>query len=280
MLEGPESGVASPRPFTVFIRDTSNTDGVLVDGNVRGGGMEQVEGVPELDVFRAVFLADVECGADFLHFLLRTKWPQTLELGIVEGQTDRDDLGQEVKGNEGAVVVINMVYVDIRVTVDRRSDSLIPSRVEDSRRQIVHTSGIWVRLGLSTEDGGIQNDVGDVVQDVFLNLDEVGLSEDDDFDRFDRLARGILEILDFRDDPDQIDIRHRFTHQTRHDTETSDLDLELPVDDLVFQRRDQNLSSLVLVLRPTDNLCLFVARETKYIFDASAVVVVFLARQQ
>jgi len=198
----------------------------------------------------------------------------------VEGQTDRDDLGQEVKGNEGAVVVINMAYVDIRITMDRRSNSLIPSRVEDGRRQVIHMSGVWVRFGLSTEDGGIQNDVGDVIQDVLLNLDEVGLSEDDDFDRLDRLARGILEILDFRDDPDQIDIRHRFTHQTRHDTETSDLDLELPVDDLVFQRRDQNLSSLVLVLRPTDNLCLFVARETKYIFDASAVVVVFLARQQ
>ena len=31
VLEGPESGVTSPRPFTVFIRDTSNTDGILVD---------------------------------------------------------------------------------------------------------------------------------------------------------------------------------------------------------------------------------------------------------
>ena len=77
---------------------------------------------------------------------------------------------------------------------------------------------------MSTEGGGIQN--------------EVGLSEDDDLDRFDRLAKGILEILDFRDDPNQIDVRHRFTHQTRHDTEASDLDLELPIDDLVFQRRD------------------------------------------
>ena len=103
--------------------------------------MEQVEGVSELYVFRAVFLADVECGADFLHFFLRTKRPQTLELGIVEGQTDRDDLGQEVKRNEGAVVIFDVVYVDIRVTMDRRSDSLIPSRVEDSRRQIVIRAG-------------------------------------------------------------------------------------------------------------------------------------------
>jgi len=51
---------------------------------------------------------------------------------------------------------------------------------------------------LSTEDGGIQNDIGDVVQDVFLDLDEVGLSKDDDLDWLDRLAREIFEILDFR----------------------------------------------------------------------------------
>ena len=55
MLGGPEGGVASPGPFTAFIRDVSNANGILVD---RGGGMEQVEGVSELDTFRAVFLAD------------------------------------------------------------------------------------------------------------------------------------------------------------------------------------------------------------------------------
>jgi hypothetical protein len=37
--------------------------------------MKQVEGVSELDVFRAMFLADVECGADFLYLLLRAKRP-------------------------------------------------------------------------------------------------------------------------------------------------------------------------------------------------------------
>ena len=55
--------------------------------------MEQVERISELYVFRAVFFGDVERGADFLHFLLRTKWPKTLELGVVEGQTDGDGLG-------------------------------------------------------------------------------------------------------------------------------------------------------------------------------------------
>jgi len=200
-----------------------------------------------------------------------------LELGIVEGQADRDDLGQQVNGSKSTMVIVDVVYVDIRVTVDRCGNSLIPSRIEDSRRQVVHTSRIRVSLGLSTEDRRIQNDVGDVFQDVFLDLDEVRFSEDDDLDRLDSLARGILEILDFGDDPNQIDVRHRFTHQTRHDTETSNLDLELPVDNFVFERRDQNLSSLVLVLRPTDDLRLLVARKTEYLFDGSAVVVVLLA---
>jgi hypothetical protein len=100
----------------------------------------------------------------------------------MEGQADGNDLGQQVNGSEGPVVIVDVVYVDIRVTVNRRGDSLIPSRVEDSRKQVVYTSGIWVSLGLSTEDGGIQNDVGDIIHDVFLDLDKIRSSEDDDLD--------------------------------------------------------------------------------------------------
>jgi hypothetical protein len=189
----------------------------------------------------------------------------------MEGQADGNDLGQQVNGSECPVVIVDVVYVDIRVTVNRRGDSLIPSRVEDSRRQVVHTSGIWVSLGLSTEDGGIQNDVGDIIHDVFLDLDKIRFSEDDDLDRLDRLARGILEILDFRNDPNQIDVRHRFTHQTRHD-------LELPIDDLILKRSDQDLPPLVFVLGPTDDLRLFVTGETEDPFDGPAVVIILANR--
>ena len=162
------------------------------------------------------------------------KRPETLELGIVEGQADGDDLGQQVNGSEGAVIIVDVVYVNIWVALDRRSDSLIPSRVEDSRRQVVHTSGIWVRLSLRTEDRGIKNDVGNVVQDVLLDLDEIRCSEDDDLDRLDRFARGILEV-----------------------TKTTDLDLELPIDDLVLERHNKNLSSLFLSSgQPMISVCL------------------------
>jgi hypothetical protein len=54
----------------------------------------------------------------------------------MEGQADGSDLGQQVNGSEGPVVIVDVVYVDIRVTVNRRGDSLIPSRVEDSRKQV------------------------------------------------------------------------------------------------------------------------------------------------
>ena len=36
---------------------------------------------------------------------------------------------------------------------------------------------------------------------MFLDLDEVGFSEDDNLDRLNRLTRRILEFLDFRNDP-------------------------------------------------------------------------------
>jgi hypothetical protein len=113
---------------------------------------------------------------------------------------------------------------------------------------------------------------------MFLDLDKVRLSEDDDLDWLNRLARGIFEVLNLGNDPDQINVLHRLAHQTRHDTETSDLDLELPIDDLVLEGGDQNLSSLFLVLWPTDDRRLLVARETDLLYKRP-VTVIFLAKR-
>ena len=111
MFEGPESRVTSPRAFVVLIGHTGDTDGILVNRNERGGSVEQVGGVSELNIFRAVLLADVKCGADFLHFLLRMERPQTLELSVMEGQTDGNCLGEKVEGREGTVGIVDMIYV-------------------------------------------------------------------------------------------------------------------------------------------------------------------------
>ena len=61
------------------------------------------------------------------------------------------------------MVIVDVVYIGIWDPFDGGSDKLIPGGVEDGRRQVVPTSGVWVGHGLGSEDGGIQGDVGDVV---------------------------------------------------------------------------------------------------------------------
>ena len=108
--------------------------------------MEQVEGVSELNVFRAVLFADIESGTDFFYLLPRAKRLKTLELGFVKRQTDGKNLGEQIDGGEGSVVIIDVVYVYVWVALDGRSDSLVPSLVKDGRRQVVRTSGIRADL--------------------------------------------------------------------------------------------------------------------------------------
>ena len=58
----------------------------------RGSGVENVEAISELNVFRAMLLFGVERGTDLLH-LLDAKRLCTSELGILRGQEDREVLG-------------------------------------------------------------------------------------------------------------------------------------------------------------------------------------------
>ena len=50
--KSPESRVSSPRSLSVLVRDSSDSDRVLVNADERSGGVKQVEGVSELDVLR------------------------------------------------------------------------------------------------------------------------------------------------------------------------------------------------------------------------------------
>ena len=72
MFQGPESGITSPTTFAVLqsealvsdprrkryrksnylVGHTSNTDRLLVDTDKRGRGVQQVEGIPELNVLQ------------------------------------------------------------------------------------------------------------------------------------------------------------------------------------------------------------------------------------
>ena len=87
-----------------------------------------------------------------------------------------------------------------------------------------------------------------------LALDEVGLVEDCDLDRLGRLSRRVDDVLDLGNHPDEVAVGHGGSHQLGHDPESSNLDLDLPVHDLVLESRNDDLSPLVRVLGPTDHL--------------------------
>ena len=227
----------------------------------RSRGVQQVERVSKLDILGAVFLADVECRTDLLHLFLCAERPQTLELGIMKGQTDGDDLGEQIYGRQGTVVVVDVVDVNARESAHGGGDGLVPCRVEDCRAEVVHAGWVGIGLGLRPEHGAVQDDPGNVVQHVRLDLDQVRLAEYDDFDGFGGVARGVLYVLDLGDDPDEVHVRHRLAHQRRHDTETADLDLRFPVEDLVLEGRDQHFAALFLVFGPTDDLARHVPPE-------------------
>jgi len=107
---------------------------------------------------------------------------------------------------------------------------------------------------LGTEDRGIWDDVGDVVQHVSLSFDEIRFAETDGLDQIRGVAGWIFEDLDLGNDQNQINVHHRLAHQTRHVTKTSDPDLEFPIDDLVVRGRVAIKTPLVPVFRPVDYL--------------------------
>ena len=87
-----------------------------------------------------------------------------------------------------------------------------------------------------------------------LNLDQVRLAKDGDLDGLGVLAHGVVEVLHLGNDPDQVNIRHRLAHETGHDTETTNLDLELPVENLILERRNKNLAALGGNLGPSNRV--------------------------
>ena len=94
VLECPERRVPGPRTLSALVGHTGDTNRLLMHRDERRCSVEQVERVSELDVLGAVLLADVERRADLLHLLIRAQRPQTLELGVVEGQQTRRTLGR------------------------------------------------------------------------------------------------------------------------------------------------------------------------------------------
>src|SRR6266702_5206653 len=202
MFKGPEGGISSPGSLAVFVRHTSNTDGFLMYANKGCRGMEQIERLSELHIFCAVPLTDIARRTDFFHLLLSAQRPETLKFGVMEGQANGEHFREQVDGDQSTVVVIDVVDVDVRIASNGCGDRLVPSGVENSRREVVHASRVRVSLRLCAEHRAIEDDVRNIVQDVSLDLNQVRLAENDDLNRFRWLTRRVLEIFDFGNNPD------------------------------------------------------------------------------
>jgi hypothetical protein len=208
-------------------------------------------------------LRQVVDGADLLDLARVTHRPQTLELCVMKRQTTRDGVGEQVERCDGSVVIVDVIQVD-RETAHSLSDTLVPGRVVDSRVQVIHTS--WVRLlsVLSAEDRGIEKHVGDVGQFVVLDLDLVSAAENGHVDRETRSVDGVVDSTSARYDPNEILVLQVLTHELSHDTETSNLDLDLPVLDVVLHGTNKHTATLAF-----DNR----AGATKVVLDHRAALV-------
>ncbi|GKT65804.1 hypothetical protein ColTof3_13143 [Colletotrichum tofieldiae] len=216
----PENGVTSERTVTVLAGDTDGTESVLMNA-------------------------------------------ETLELGVVKRQSHRDRLGEQVQRCDGTVVIVDVVQIDGE-TVTSLGDTLVPGRtiseetpkpeghgpdlpsgVVDGTLQVVHTRGVRLRLGLLPEDGSVEQDIGDVVDDVVLNPDLVLLVHNLDVHARRLVVDGVFNVTDAGHNPNEVLVLERLSHQLGHDTQTTNLNLDVPVVNVVLHGRDQDPAALV-----------------------------------
>jgi hypothetical protein len=142
------------------------------------------------------------------------------------------------------VVIVDVVQINIESLHSLR-DTLVPCGVVDGTADIVHSWRVWVGLVGGTEDGCVEKNKGNVVNDMVAHSDSVKLLEDLDRHGLSTLLLDVRVVDAFsrRYDPDEIEMRKCFTHELRHDTETANLDLDVPVVNVVLDCRDEDLAT-------------------------------------
>ncbi|QBZ66478.1 hypothetical protein PoMZ_13457 [Pyricularia oryzae] len=200
VLETPEDGVAGQRTVAVLFGHAHGAEPALVQTEVAGTGVQQVEDGAVLHVLRDDLGGQAKHLAHLLALLGRSHGPETLELGVVERETDGDGLREEVERGGGSVVVVDVVDVGAEAA-DGLGDTAVPGGVQDTTLNVVHASDVRVGLGLGAEDGGVQDDV----------------------------------------------VRESRAHELGHDTETTDLDGDLPVVNVVLHGGDEDLAALAIL---------------------------------
>ncbi|TKW56092.1 hypothetical protein CTA1_8274 [Colletotrichum tanaceti] len=116
--------------------------------------------------------------------------------------------------------------------------------VVDGALEVVHARGVGLGLCLLPEDGGVEQDVGDVVDHVVLDLDLVLLVHDLDVHARGRVVDGVVDVADAGDDPDEVLVLEGLAHELGHDAEAADLDLDVPVVNVVLHGGDEHAATL------------------------------------
>lgn len=84
-----------------------------------------------------------------------------------------------------------------------------------------------------------------ILKSPLTNVDVVRLTHDSDCHRHSQFIHRILDTTNARNHPDQILVFKILTHELSHDTQTSNLDLDVPVLNIVLHRRDQDSAATI-----------------------------------
>lgn len=131
------------------------------------------------------------------------------------------------------MVIVNVVNID-RESVASLRNTGIPCTVVYSRVKVVHSRWIRLRFGLLPEDGRVKQDVCDVVQCVVLDSNRIRNAENCNSHWIRGPVDGVVYATDTRDNPNKILIGETLAHELGHDAQTTNLDLDSPIFDVLY----------------------------------------------
>ena len=131
------------------------------------------------------------------------------------------------------MIIVDMVEVD-REASKRLGNALVPSRVVNGARYVVHACWIWFCFRLLSKYRGVKEDVSDITQFVVLDVDLVLNPKNCNEHWLRDLVSRIVDSTNAGNDPDKILMRKILAHELCHDAQPADLDLDIPVLDVVL----------------------------------------------
>ena len=93
------------------------------------------------------------------------------------------------------MIIIDVIEIDGKSSHDFRNAG-VPSRIVDCAIEIVHASRIRFRFRLLSEDGRVEQNICDILNNVVLSLDLVHTAQNLDGYTFGWTINGIFDISD------------------------------------------------------------------------------------